>query len=232
MSILYSNIPLTKETSQETILDMYTASDETVSIVDKTSETYKNKKKLIRDFSFVKKPFNEYQIQLHNFVSGDNTVLGLFIAEGFDFQIGTRYEPIFKMEKHNIDLSLKGFYDKTKQANKIMVGIFLVGTSIYYKLNGRPFKDTLTKDGWVSKNKTESVSDVSEIANNINAKNYNPSSKLEAAKALMEQKEIPVDLYERYKIFLTGEYDKLKKGVVMLNTITVDEMNLLKEKGL
>jgi hypothetical protein len=229
MAVLHSNTPLTKETPNPTILDLFSANDSALSILDKTKEVYKNKKKLIRNFKFVKKPFNEYQIQLIEPLQSDGLILGLYIAEGYDFTLEAPKEPIFKIEKHNLDLNLKGFFDSKKQINKVMVGLFFPGTIIRYKINGFPYKDILTKDGWQSKNIIDSVSDVAEKSAN---KKLEVDELLKKAEELMKEKEISRDLFERYKIFLLGYDEKQKDGKIMLNALSDKEIKLLKEKGL
>ena len=233
MGILYSNIPLTKETSQETILNIIITGNESITIVDKTNEVYENKTKLYRNLKFVKKDFNEYQIQLLPMLQNDGSVVGLYTAEGYDFKLTHTNDPIFFVEKTQIDLTLKGFYDKSKEINKLAIGMFTPNTTIRYKINGVPYIDTLTKDGWNSKNKFESVSDVAEASRaNQTSDLQDINEKLKAAEELFKSGEITQDLFERFKIFLTGYQKEIKNGKMLLNTFTLQEAKLLTEKGL
>jgi hypothetical protein len=229
VAVLHSNIPFTKETEKETILELFSAEGSSFSILDKTSKTYYNENTLFRNFNFVKKPFNEYQVQLMPVLERDGTILGFYKAEGYDFAIHTAKEPIFKIEKHNIDVSLKGFYNKDKQSSKITVGLFFPGTIIRYKINGVPYEDVFTKDGWQLKRTPESVSDVAKDSfNNVE----NTDENIAIAQELMESGEISKSLFERYKIFILGFDEHYKKGDVLINTLTDDEVKTLKEKGL
>jgi len=233
MGILYSNIPLTKETPQETILNIVIAENDSVSILDKTSEVYKNKTKLIRNFNFVKKPFNEYQIQLLPFVKNDGLVVGLYQAEGYDFKISYTKEPIVLINKNNVDLTLKGFFDSSKNVSKVVIGMFFPGTKIRYKLNGVSYIDELTTDGWKSKRHQESVSDVAEKARQ--QKELTKEEKVKLAEELMKAGEISKDLFTRYKISQLGfeSYEKQPKNAkILLNALTLEEVKLLKSKGL
>jgi len=229
MAILYSNIPLTKETSADTILHLFTGNDESFSVIDKTQETYENKKLLYRDFAFVKKPLNEYQVQLTRPTLMDGLTLGLYVAEGFDFIIHTTKEPIFKIEKHNINFNLKEFYNPKEQINKMMIGLFFPGTTIKYKIKGIPYKDTLTESGWKTKNIFNSVSDV---ASNSEQNNPSTDNLIEKAKELLKTGEITQSLFERYKIFLLGYDESIKNDKIILNALTQEEVKLLREKGL
>ena len=229
MAILHSNMPLTKETSAETILHLFTGNNESFSILDKTNETYQNEKLLYRDFEFVKKPFNEYQIQLIAPTKLDGLTLGLYVAEGFDFTLNTAKEPIFKIEKHNIDFNLKEFYNPKKQINKMMVGLFFPGTVIKYKIKGIPYKDILTDSGWKSKKIITSVSDV---ASNAEKNKVSENDLIEKAKELVKRGELEKDLFERYKTFVLGYDEAIKDDKIVLNTLTKEEVKILREKGL
>jgi len=232
MAVFFSNIPLTKETPQPTILELFVANDSAFSILDRTNEVYENKSKLIRDFEFVKKPFNEYQIHLIPPVKSDGLILGLFIAEGFDFEIQTQKEPIFKIEKNKLELSLKEFYDPNEKIKKATIGLFFPGTVIRYKINGIPYKDILTERGWTSKRETKSVSEVAKSSKNETLDELETKEAIKYAEELMKKGEISKDLFERYKIFRLGYDEGSKNGKILFNALTKDEVKLLKEKGL
>jgi len=233
MATLFSNIPLTKETPQETILNIVITGNETITIVDKTNEVYQNATKLYRNLRFVKKEFNEYQVQLLPMIHNDGTVVGLYTAEGYDFELSHDDDPIFFIQKSKVDLTLKGFYDKSKEICKIGIGMFTPNTIIRYKVDGVPYVDRLTINGWNSKNDFKSVSDVAQEAKaNKGTNTANVEEKLKAAEELCKAGEITKDLYERFKIFLIGYQNEIKDGKMLLNTFTLQEAKLLTKKGL
>ena len=234
MAILYSNIPLTKETKAETILELISAEGSIFSIIDKTTEVYKNKTKLIRNFEFVKKPMNEYQVQLIPNLVSDNVVLGLYIAEGFDFDISTKSDPVFQVIKNNVDVSLKSFYSKKAGVSKITVGLYPIGTVIRYKINGVPYKDVLTKNGWSTRNKFTSVSDVAENAKAeefLTEENKKINELIQKAEELAAAGEISKDLLDRYKKFNNVFDEKIEDRHIIVG-LTAQEIESLKKKGL
>jgi len=233
MATLFSNIPLTKETPQETILNIIVTGNETITIIDKTNEVYENKTKLHRSLKFVKKEFNEYQIQLLPIIVNDGSVVGLYTAEGYDFELSHDNDPIFFIQKSKVDLTLKGFYDKTKEIYKIAIGMFTPNTIIRYKVDGIPYIDKLTVSGWNTKNHFKSVSDVAKEAKMNSGLNIDEvERKLKIAEELFKAGELTKDLYERYRIFMIGYQNEIKDGKMLLNTFTLQEAKLLTKKGL
>lgn len=237
MALFYSNIPLTKEKPIETILQMYITEEGTFTIIDKTTFTYHNETKFYRDIKFVKKGNNEYQIQLHPQANNDGVIIGLYLSEGTDVKVRTLKgnEPIFYMTQPKIQMDLKKFFNENEAIEMNVVGVFHPGTEISYKINGVPYVDKFTKDGWISKRKVKSVSDVAEASR----KETSSDDELEKAKELVKiaeelknSGEISQDLFERYKILRLGYDGKLSGNGLVLNTITLDEMELLKSKGL
>ena len=230
MGILYSNVPLTKETSQETILQMFITEEGTLNIKDTTINTYNNVYLLRRDIDFVKNG-NEFTVKLTEPTFNNGTTIGMFIAEGHDFSFQTKSDPIFLMKKKQVDFNLKQYYDPKKAINEFVFGVFTVGTIIKYKIDGVPYTNKLLESGWEIK-KTESVSDVAQnnSASFLDTDETTAKEKVELAKHLMEQGEISKSLFERYKTLRLGYNNK--KVNLLLNTITLEEVKKLKEKGL
>lgn len=225
MAIFYSNMPLVKETPAETVLQMYITETGTISIIDETLETYSNATKLLRGIKFAKGEGNEYQIRL-TAPSNDGIIIGLYIAEGTEFRMEKRKDPVFLMNKKKVDYDLKAFFDQSKGVESVTIGVFFPGTKIYYKKNGVPHTDELTKDGWRVHQEVESISDV--IANK---KTVNKEELIAMAEQYAREGKISNNLLKRYKIFLDG--DKLEgDGKMVVNFISKDEVKLLKTLGL
>lgn len=230
MGILYSNVPLTKETSQETILQLFITKEGTLSIKDTSINTYDNNYELRRDIAFVKEG-NEFIVKLSDPKTFDDTIIGMFIAEGHDFTFQTKDEPIFLMRKKQVDFNLKQYFDSKKAIKEFVFGVFHIGTIIKYKIDGVPYTSQLLKSGWTVK-KTESVSDVAKnnTTSFLETDETIAKQQVEIAQQLKEAGEISDDLFNRYKIMRLGYNNKEVK--LLLNTITLDEAKKLKEKGL
>jgi len=229
MGIIFSNMPLTKETSEKTILQMFINKEATLTIRDYTTLIYFNKNKLYREFEFVLNNQREYEIKLMPVVNNSGTILGLHFAEGHNVRVKAKKEPVFAQKQSNLDIDLKGFLDPANKMTSSVVGIYHLGSKVYYKKDGVPYCDELTKNGWKisvdnNSNGIESVSDVAEKVKQKKALSF--SEKKELAQHLLDKKEITEDLYRRYMVHI-GEKSKLD-----INFVTIEEIKLLKEKGL
>ena len=174
---------------------------------------------------------------MHPQANNDGVIIGLYLSEGTNIKVRTLKgkEPIFYMTQPKIQMDLKRFFNENEAIEMNVVGVFHPGTEISYKINNTPYIDKFTKDGWVSKRKIKSVSDVAEKTK----KKINTDEELEKAKELVKiaeelknSGEISQDLFERYKILRLGYDGNLSGNGLVLNTITLDEMELLKSKGL
>jgi len=228
MGIIFSNMPLTKETSEKTILQMFINKEATLTIRDYTTLIYFNKNKLRREFEFVLNNQREYEIKLMPVINDSGMILGLHFAEGHDVRVEAKKEPVFTQKQSNLDIDLKGFLNPSNKVSSAVVGVYHLGSKIYYKKNGVPYCDELTKKGWkVTINKNNNIESVSDVANKVKQKkSLTLSEKKELAKYLLKTKEITEDLYKRYMVHI-GEKSNLD-----INFVTIEEIKLLKEKGL
>ena len=154
---IFFNQPILKHISDTTILNFFTEeSGRSIFVRDTRKETYSGIYKIHADVKFYKKDGNFY-IDLSDMTSYDGQTMGVFIGEGFDFEIKTTSEPLFVVKQDKTSMSLAELpWLQNKSVNQATLGMFTLGTTISFKVEGQPIKEELTKSGW---NRTDGPKD-------------------------------------------------------------------------
>jgi len=79
-----------------------------------------------------------------------NEIFGVYIGEGYDFEIRAEKDPIFIVRQKSTNISLGMLPDMYQGAeiNETALGMFHVGTVITFKRDNIQIKDKLTHKGW------------------------------------------------------------------------------------
>lgn len=152
MSKIFFNDRAVKTLPETTILNWFTQSDgKTIFIRDTRGDIYKG-----RDFIYAE--IDTYSMSGDMYVDFlpqkimDGTIMGLFIAEGSDFQIETLNgrEPVFvvRQKATAMSLGMRPMMNKGILVTEVAMGMFFEGTTISYSRDGETIKDKLTKKGW------------------------------------------------------------------------------------
>jgi len=153
MATIYFNQPILKHISDITILNFFMEdSGKSVLVRDTRQDIYSGVYKAHADIKFYEKN-GDYFIDLEDMSTYDGQMYGVFIGEGFDFEIRTDADPIFVVKQDKTDTSLASLpWLQNKSVLQMMLGMFTMGTTISFKVEGQPIVETLTKLGWVRTN--------------------------------------------------------------------------------
>ena len=151
MAKIFFNNPIIKHLKEVTILNFFSQSDgKTIFVRDTRPDIYRDQYYAYGDLSLYTKNDDYYiDIDPMSVMSGD--VFGVYIGEGYDFEIKAEKEPIFIVRQSSTQVALGMLPDMHQGAeiNETALGMFHPGTVIIFKRDGQQIKDELTSKGWV-----------------------------------------------------------------------------------
>ncbi len=151
MAKIYFNNPIIKHLKEVTILNFFSQSDgKTIFVRDTRPDIYRDQRFVYGDLSFYIKN-GDYYIDIEPMATMSGEVFGVYVGEGYDFEIKSEKEPIFivRQESTNIALGMLPDMYQGAEINETALGMFHVGTIITFKRDGIQIKDELTTKGWV-----------------------------------------------------------------------------------
>ena len=153
MATIFFNTPILKHVSDVTILNFFSEDNgRTIFIRDTRKDVYSNEHKIYADAEFYEDG-GDYYIDIVPLREFNGVILGFFVAEGFDFEIKTPSDPVFVVKQDTTETSLSSIpWLQNKSITQMMMGMFPLGTTINFKIDGQPIKEELTKNGWVRVN--------------------------------------------------------------------------------
>ncbi len=153
MAKIFFNNPIIKHLKETTILNFFSQSDgKTIFVRDTREDIYRNQYFVYGDLTLYTKKGDYYiDIDPMNIMSGE--IFGVYIGEGYDFEIKTEKEPIFIVRQKSTLMALGMLPDMSQgsEINETALGMFHVGTTITFKKDGQQVRDELTKKGWSRK---------------------------------------------------------------------------------
>jgi len=152
MAKIYFNNPIIKHLEEITILNFFVEdSGKGIFIRDTRKDIYRDQRFVYGDINFYTKDGNYYIdiLPMNKLASGE--VFGVYVGEGYDFEVTAVKEPIFivRQDSTKFTLGMTPGLEQGIDAKEVALGMFHVGTTISFKRDGQNIKDELTKNGWV-----------------------------------------------------------------------------------
>lgn len=152
MAKIYFNMPIIKHLEEITILNFFVEdSGRGIFIRDARKDVYRDQKFVYGDINFYTKDGNYYIdiLPMNKLASGD--IFGVYVGEGYDFEVVAKKEPIFivRQDSTKFTLGMTPGLEQGIDVKEVALGMFHVGTTISFKRDGQNIKDELTKNGWV-----------------------------------------------------------------------------------
>lgn len=151
MAKIYFNNPIIKHLKETTILNFFSQEDgQTIFVRDTRPDVYRDQKFVYGDLRFYTKN-NDYYIDIEPMKVMSGEVYGVYVGEGYDFEISCPTDPVFVVRQESTMIALGNLPDMHQggEINETALGMFHVGTTIEFKRDGVPIRDELTKKGWV-----------------------------------------------------------------------------------
>lgn len=236
MSKVYFNDSIVKTEKETTILNWFCEkSGAMIFIRDTRIDTYTGKSFIYCDVDtyMVNK---DYYIDFKDQSKMDGEVFGFYISEGSDFEISTPggLEPIFVImqEKTEVTMGMMPMINKGITPDKVAMGMFLVGTTIRFKMDGISIIDELTRDGWKrvsgpSNDRLGVLTTSDSISKAEDVKEKERKQKIESLEYAVGKKEFDQEVIQallkakkdtdprNVHIFLADDIKKLKKQGVL-----------------
>ena len=150
MAKVFFNNPIIKHLKEVTILNFFSQADgKTIFLRDARPDIYRDQRFVYGDLSLYTRG-EDYYIDIVPMVQMSSEVFGVYIGEGYDFEISTEKEPIFIVRQKSTNMSLGMIPDMHQGAeiNETTLGMFHVGTTITFKRDNIQIRDKLTSKGW------------------------------------------------------------------------------------
>jgi len=151
MAKIYFNNPIIKHLKEVTILNFFSQSNgKTIFVRDTRPDTYRNQNFAYGDITTYMKN-DDYYIDIDPMKVMSGEVFGVYVGEGYDFEIKAEKEPIFivRQESTHVALGMLPDMHQGSEINETALGMFHMNTTITFKRDGIQIIDKLTKKGWV-----------------------------------------------------------------------------------
>ena len=151
MSKIYFNNPIIKHLKETTILNFFSEKDgKSIFIRDIRPDIYRDQLFVYGELSMYSS-LGDYYVDILPMKVMSGEVYGVYVGEGYDFEVSTEKEPVFIVRQKSTIMAL-GMMPGMHQGsviNETALGMFHVGTTITFKRDGVQIKDELTKNGWM-----------------------------------------------------------------------------------
>lgn len=140
-----------KHLKEVTILNFFSEKDGTsIFVRDTRPDIYRDQKFVYGDLDLYQKD-NDYYIDIRPMSAMSGDAFGVYVGEGYDFEVKAPKDPIFIVRQKSTDMALGMMPDMHQGVDitETALGMFHIGTTITFKREGIQIRDELTDKGWV-----------------------------------------------------------------------------------